>query len=38
MMTNTSSTGFPLPLQFVLWGAANSIAGAAVGLAVGVFR
>lgn len=32
------STGFPLSLQFVLWGAANSIAGAAVGLAVGVFR
>jgi two-component sensor histidine kinase len=33
-----SSTGFPLPLQLLLWGAANSIAGAAVGLAVGVFR
>ena len=38
MMATNPSTGFPLPLQFLLWGAANSIAGAAVGLAVGVFR
>jgi two-component sensor histidine kinase len=37
-MTANSSAGFPLPLQLLLWGAANSIAGAAVGLAVGVFR
>ena len=28
-MTAHPSTGFPLPLQFLLWGAANSIAGAA---------
>jgi two-component sensor histidine kinase len=37
-MTANSSAGFPLTLQLLLWGAANSIAGAAVGLAVGVFR
>jgi signal transduction histidine kinase len=31
-------TGFPLPLQVLLWACANSAAGAAVGLAVGAFR
>jgi histidine kinase/histidine kinase/DNA gyrase B/HSP90-like ATPase len=31
-------TGFSLPLQLLLWACANSAAGAAVGLAVGVFR
>jgi two-component sensor histidine kinase len=34
----TSPNGFPLSLQLLLWGVANSIAGAAVGLAVGAFR
>ncbi len=34
----SSSNGFPLSLQLLRWGAANSIAGAAVGLAVGAFR
>ncbi len=34
----SSSDGFPLSLQLLVWGAANSIAGAAVGLAVGAFR
>ena len=32
------STGFPLALQVPLWAAANSLAGAAVGAAVGIFR
>ena len=30
--------GLPLPLQVLLWGGANSAAGAATGLAVGAFR
>jgi signal transduction histidine kinase len=34
----TQTTGLPLPLQALLWAGVNSIAGAAVGLAVGFFR
>ena len=34
----TRASAFPLSLQVLLWGGVNSIAGAAVGLAVGVFR
>jgi signal transduction histidine kinase len=34
----TQTTGLPLSLQALLWAGVNSIAGAAVGLAVGFFR
>jgi len=34
----SARTTFPLPLQILLWAIANSVAGAAVGLAVGAFR
>jgi sensor histidine kinase YesM len=34
----SSRTTFRLPLQILLWAVANSVAGAAVGLAVGAFR
>lgn len=37
-MSGARSTDFPLALQVLLWAAANSVAGAAVGLAVGFFR
>jgi len=34
----TRAAGFPIALQVVLWAAANSTAGAMVGMAVGAFR
>ncbi len=38
MRSGARGTAFPLSLQVLLWGAANSAGGAMVGIAVGVFR